>query len=152
MKNIFFIILDSSDDESDFNLTGWETSPCMLSGKFGIARWNAAEEDNIDNVDMEQRPVADLEDDLPTQPDPHRTTANKNARTVYLVIYSQADAVKVSSREQFAKMVCDEFEREVDQESVIVKWACAAEIHIRTRGFHYHLALYLSSQRCWSGC
>lgn len=69
-------------------------------------------------------------------------------RTIYLVTYSRADAVKVQSRRMFADIICREFQRPSDGDNKVVKkWACAAEIHPNTDGFHYHLCIQLNRQR-----
>ena len=61
----------------------------------------------------------------------------------YLVTYSQADVLKVKGREEFARLVCEEFN---SGGAVVQHWACAAETHSRG-GVHFHLALKLLKRR-----
>ena len=84
---------------------------------------------------------SDSEDEF--QPPAHPPN---NARQVYLVTYSRADAVKVHDRAHFGAIVEEEFNRD---DEVVAHWACGAEIHQKTRGFHYHLAINLKKRRHW---
>ena len=57
--------------------------------------------------------------------------------------------IKVHDRQAFADLICDAFRNPKDEEDIIYKWAVAAEIHVKTRGFHYHMSLGLKYQRRW---
>ena len=71
------------------------------------------------------------------QPQAKKETPSNKARQVYLVIYSRADVLKVTSGENFANTACAEFSR---KDQVVQQWAVSAELH-REAGVHYHLAL-----------
>ena len=71
------------------------------------------------------------------------TSGSKPGKLTYLVTYSQADLLKCNSREQFAHLICAEFNR---KDEVVTQWACCVENHTK-KGVHYHLALKLSKKR-----
>ena len=97
------------------------------------------------------RTTSERENTSSTSPVSNASTSSKNAsnaRCIYLITYSQADAVKVPSRQAFADIICAEFQQPVDgKQQIVSKWACAAEIHPNTSGFHYHLCIHLNRQR-----
>lgn len=68
-------------------------------------------------------------------------------RTIYLITYSQADVLKVSSRPQFAKMISEAFDRK-NKKKVVVQWVVCTELHA-TEGVHYHMAIKLNTPRRW---
>ena len=61
------------------------------------------------------------------------------ARTTYLITYSQADLEKIPTRKDFAQLVVDGFNqgRKVNR---VIQWACSKEKHT-DEGCHYHLVL-----------
>jgi hypothetical protein len=72
-----------------------------------------------------------------------------NARTFYLITYSQVDEDLCPSREAFADIVSSEFsakDTEAGRDSNVVHWACAKEPHTEG-GFHYHLSIRLRQRR-----
>ena len=69
------------------------------------------------------------------------------ARTTYLVTYSQADTSKFPTREKFANVVVDAFNHE-KKFNRVVQWACSKEKH-ENGGVHYHLALKLNDVYRW---
>ena len=92
-------------------------------------------------------PEIPTEQDAQVEPEfdaEERDARTKDARQLYLITYSQADAVKVPSHARFAEMVCAEFNRDTN---VVQSWVCGAEIHHKNQGFHYHLALKLLKSR-----
>ena len=70
-----------------------------------------------------------------------------NARSVYLVTYSQANIDRVPDRETFAHMIKDSFEKS-GAGSVVEKWCCSREEH-GDGNPHFHMAVKLKSQRRW---
>ena len=64
------------------------------------------------------------------------------ARTVYLVTFSQADVEKVGYRKAFANIVTGAFNHN-KLFNCVKHWCCAKERH-RERGHHHHLALKLT--------
>ena len=64
------------------------------------------------------------------------------ARTVYLVTFSQADVEKVGYRKAFANIVTGAFNQN-KLFNCVEHWCCAKERH-RERGHHHHLALKLT--------
>ena len=78
------------------------------------------------------------------------TIVNKRVgRRLYLATYSQADPKKFPTRESFAKMLEEEFNRGGGKVKVL-HWACSKEAHVEG-GFHYHCCLKLSGVKKWSG-
>ena len=105
-----------TNDNFDMSL-----SPCMISKTFSKSD---SEESDIEEVAVPQ--------ERPSKP-----------REVYLVTYSQADVLKVQSREKFAEIVCAQFNR---NDNVVKQWVVSIELH-RQSGVHYHLALKLNCAR-----
>lgn len=71
---------------------------------------------------------------------------NKTPRRVYLITYSQRDETSFPTRESFAKVVVDAFNR--DGVDMVDHWACCEEPH-EVAGYHYHLAIKLKKPRRW---
>ncbi len=69
------------------------------------------------------------------------------SRKTYLVTYSQADESKFPTRQSFADAVVEGFSQGKSKQHV-VQWVCSKEEHQDT-GFHYHLAIKLSGNKCW---
>ena len=67
-----------------------------------------------------------------------------NGRFIYLITYSKADLLRVASREKFAQIICDEFNRNNDD--VVLQWACCVENHTE-RGVHFHMSIKLKARR-----
>jgi len=109
--------LSMSGDNSETSFTDTTLSPCILNKQ-------ASESEDVQQVA--------LKEDLPNK-----------ARQIYLVTYSQADVLKVPSRESFANIVSGEFNR---NDQVVEQWCVSAELH-RTAGVHYHLAIKLRCPR-----
>lgn len=88
----------------------------------------------------------DREDFLPDVPTP----ANSNAKLNYLITWTDADTA-LMDREQFGRFICRHFEQlEEEKGQLIAKWAVSCELHLQTRGCHYHMSLNLKQQRRWS--
>ena len=142
--------LSISELETSFSDSNASLSPCMVSKphsemKLASIRTTLitqalqfSDEDSA-GANNESIPLSQSENQVAVP------QANK-ARSVYLVTYSQADAIKVPSRAYFAEIVINEFNR---NDKIVDKWVCGAEIHNETRGFHCHLAIKLHSQRRW---
>lgn len=75
------------------------------------------------------------------------TNRESQPKSTYLVTYSQADPEKVGTREEFAQMVVDAFNKGCQFERVL-HWACCKEKH-KDGGHHYHLALKLRGVYRW---
>ena len=67
-------------------------------------------------------------------------------KSTYLVTYSQADPNKIGSREEFASIVVDQFNK--GGSNRVLHWACCKEKH-KDGGDHYHLALKLNGVYRW---
>ena len=72
-----------------------------------------------------------------------------NARSVYLVTYSQANLEIVPSRTYFAILVKDAFENTGGHNTLVQQWCCCREEH-QDGNPHYHVAIKLNLQRRWS--
>lgn len=72
---------------------------------------------------------------------------DQQPKSTYLVTYSQADPEKISSREQFAKVVVNGFNEDGKFDKV-THWACCKEKH-KNGGHHYHLAIKLTGVYRW---
>ena len=72
---------------------------------------------------------------------------NNQARSVYLITYSQADEHIVHSRERFADIIKAAF---LSVNCTILQWVCSCEPHA-VSGVHYHLALKLNKVHRWLG-
>ncbi len=68
-----------------------------------------------------------------------------SVRSVYLVMYSQADLQKFPSRNEFASAVVTSFE---SGSAKVKHWCCSRESHV-DGGQHYHLALKLQRSQRW---
>ena len=101
------------------------------------------DDDSDNNKDDNNNSDNDQHDDI--QPTP----ANNNAKMNYLITYQNADVVKIPDRRAFANFVIESFRDPRDEVDIIAKYAVSAETHLQTRGFHYHMALGLTSQRRW---
>ena len=113
----------------------------------GYEAWSSEEDEDL-SVRSPSMVGSSLSQSQVEEPISFTPVISSNPRCIYLVTYSRADALKVQSRKQFAEIVCAEFQRPVDGNNKIVsKWACAAEIHPNTDGFHYHLCIHLNRQR-----
>ena len=75
--------------------------------------------------------------------------STRKVRSVYLITYSQANEAKFPNRESFSEAVRDCFEHGSSNVKVL-QWVCSKEEHI-SGGFHYHLAVKLSSNKRWLG-
>ena len=75
--------------------------------------------------------------------------ANKNAKQNYLLTLSQVNTTLFPNREDFAEFVLRHFRHKDDESDIICKWAVSAEPHLKTKSFHYHMALGLNYQRRW---
>jgi hypothetical protein len=73
---------------------------------------------------------------------------SRQVRTVYLVTYSQVDSTCAQSREEFAKLLVEGFEKTSEKSNNVIQWVCSKEPH-KTSGFHYHMAIKLSKARRW---
>ena len=73
----------------------------------------------------------------------------RNARSVYLVTYSQANLKIVPSRTDFATLVKDAFENTGGHNTLVQQWCCCREEH-QDGNPHYHVAIKLNTQRRWS--
>ena len=72
----------------------------------------------------------------------------RSGRRQYLVTYSQADEENFPTRESFAKVVEEEFNRG-DSAVKVSHWACCREPH-QEGGFHYHCAVKLTGNKKWA--
>lgn len=79
-------------------------------------------------------PVVDKVDESVLLSDP-------TPRSVYLITYSRADVLKVQSREEFGKLMAEQWPN-------AVMWTVGTEMH-RHEGVHFHCALKLSSPKRW---
>ena len=77
------------------------------------------------------------------------TAGPQNARSVYLITYSQANLEIVPDRRDFAMMVKDAFEKTGSGTTVLQRWCCCKEEH-KDGNPHYHLAVKLNMQRRWA--
>ena len=68
-------------------------------------------------------------------------------RINYLIKYSQADLLKVPSREEFGKCIKTHFNKGSGKVKV-QHWACSLEKHHKG-GNHYHVALKLTGRKRW---
>lgn len=84
---------------------------------------------------------------MPVEVDDRPPKSQKNPRSVYLITYSQADILKVPSRERFGEIIAAEFNRSNDD--IVKHWVSAAELHAKG-GIHYHCAIKLKCPRRWS--
>lgn len=62
----------------------------------------------------------------------------------FLATYAQADLAVVPSREKFAEIVVNAFNKKDDD--IVQQWVCSLESH-RVNGVHYHLALKLRDDK-----
>ena len=69
------------------------------------------------------------------------------ARSTYLITYSQADLEKVPSRQDFAQILVDAFNQH-NKFNRVTQWACSKERH-KNGGYHYHMALKLNGIYRW---
>lgn len=76
------------------------------------------------------------------------TRAPSNARSVYLVTYSQANLELVPSRTDFAMIVKNAFEKSGGGNTLVEWWCCCREEH-QDGHPHYHIAVKLNRQRRW---
>jgi hypothetical protein len=74
--------------------------------------------------------------------------APHNARSVYLVTYSQANLEIVPSRTDFATIVKDAFEKTGTGSTVVERCCCCRENH-QDGNPHYHAGIKLNMQRRW---
>ena len=81
------------------------------------------------------------DDDFVTEKSLPAKEAKKN---IYLITYSKADLLIVGSREKFAQIICDEFNRNNDD--VVLQWAYYVENHTE-RGVHFHMSIKLKARR-----
>ena len=65
-------------------------------------------------------------------------------RSVYLITYSRADLMIVSTREEFADIWVKAF-----GEDVVKQWACCCEKNKESDEVHFHLALKLKKVKRW---
>ena len=72
------------------------------------------------------------------------TRKNHNAKMNYLITLSIVDATNFPDRETFAEFVLCHFRHPEEETDIISKWAVSAKPHLKTRGFHYHMALSLA--------
>ena len=77
------------------------------------------------------------------------TAGPQNARSVYLVTYSQANLEIVPERTDFAMIIKEAFEKTGGGKTVLKQWCCCREDH-RDGNPHYHLAVKLNTQRRWA--
>ena len=70
----------------------------------------------------------------------------RNARSVYLITYSQANLEIVPSRTDFATIVKEAFEKTGTGRTVVERWFCCRENH-QDGNPHYHVAIKLNIQR-----
>ena len=73
----------------------------------------------------------------------------RNARSVYLVTYSQANLEIVPSRTDFVTLVKDAFENTGGHNTLVQRWYRCREEH-QDGNPHYHVAIKLNMQRRWS--
>ena len=133
-----FSTLDSSFVEEEEAL-----SPCVLN--LSTPRQSLISQEESYQLSFDSQELNDFSTPRDQSVQMEREAVTKEGRQVYMVTYSQADAVKCSGRQSFAKLVVDEFNK--DGSDVVKKWVCGAEIHHATQGFHYHLALKLHKKR-----
>ena len=70
----------------------------------------------------------------------------RNALSVYLVTYSQANLEIVPGRTDFATLVKDAFENTGGQNKLVQQWCCCREEH-QDGNPNYHVAIKLNMQR-----
>ena len=68
-------------------------------------------------------------------------------RRPYLITYSQADEQRFPTRESFANIVLEEFNRRHSAVKVS-HYACCRKLH-QEGGFHYHCAVKLTGNKKW---
>ena len=78
------------------------------------------------------------------------TTGPKNARSVYIITYSQENLEIVNSREKFVEIVLEAFAQgsSTSTTNPITRWCCCQEHH-QDGNIHYHMAIKLQKQRRW---
>lgn len=134
-KNFMSISTPDWKWEDGSDLSDTSMSPCILS--------NPSTPVNPRKLPYSARGLGESDEDCNTPKKIKKQGPMSKPRQVYLVTYSQADVLKVQSREQFAHFVTSEFNRD---DSVVEHWVVSAELH-RQHGFHYHLAIKLNKQR-----
>ena len=72
----------------------------------------------------------------------------RNARSVYLITYSQANLEVVPSQTDFATIVKDALEKTGTGGTVVERWCYCRENH-QDGNPHYHVAIKLNKQRRW---
>jgi len=74
----------------------------------------------------------------------------QNARSVYLITYSQANLQIVNSREKFADIILEAFAQGTSSNpsNPIIQWCCSQENHA-DGNLHYHMVIKLRNQRRW---
>ncbi len=77
-------------------------------------------------------------------------TAPKNARSVYLITYSQANLEIVDTREKFVQIVLEAFSQgsSTSASNLITRWCCSQEHH-EDGNIHYHMGIKLQRQKRW---
>ena len=107
-------------------------------------------------ISVEGRPTADTRSNISVEQinkientQAYAMNGPKNARSLYLVTYSQADVTKVPSREAFANIVVEAFNATGKTMNQILQWVCCQELHDDGNP-HYHMALKLKLQRRWN--
>lgn len=96
-------------------------------------------EDEVDNNEDSSRESVH-------QHQQHTQPQLNSPRSVYLITYSQADVLKVTSREKFGEIIANEFNR--NEDDTVIQWVSSAELH-RIQGVHYHCAIKLKCPRRW---
>ena len=76
-----------------------------------------------------------------------REIGNRVVRRVYLVTYSRADANLCDTRDRFAELVLQAFNFQRGGVRAL-HWVVCREAH-EGGGFHYHMAICLSSNKRW---
>ena len=122
-KQLSWGLDDVTKDSFEDSFVDMFLSPCMLSRTMI----------NPEEVDDSESDSEDF------QLQAKKETPRNKARQIYLITYSRADVSKVTSRENFANIVCAEFSR---NDQVVQQWAVSAKLH-REAGLHYHLVLKL---------
>lgn len=87
--------------------------------------------------------------EIPAKPGKLPPLHSRQDRMTYLVTYSQADLTRFPKREDFAWLVVGLF-NDSDAQGRVEYWACGREAHPNTSGFHYHLALKLTTVMRWN--
>ena len=73
----------------------------------------------------------------------HNNVIYRNGRSLFLVTYSQVDKVLCKDKEDFARLVTEEF-----KDCVVEQWACSEDKH-KDGGSHYHLCIKLDIIKRW---